>query len=179
MKDINFNERRTGIAKVLQKMGAKITVENKRYEANELIVDITSEYSVLSAVDVSGENISDLIDEFPILFIVCAVCKGVSNIDNIEELRYKESDRINSMEKGLNTLGIKTESTKTSIKIHGGEFNGGIVDSFGDHRVAMAFAIAALISKKPITILNTQNISTSFPNFIDLLMEIGVEVYES
>ena len=130
-------------------------------------------------VTVSGDVISDLIDELPILFIVCAACKGISNINNIEELRYKESDRINSMEKGLNILGIKTESTQSSIKIYGGDFTGGIVDSYGDHRVAMAFSIAALISKKPITILNTDNISTSFPNFIDILIEIGVELYET
>ena len=123
--------------------------------------------------------ISDLIDELPILFIVCAACNGISQISNIEELRYKESDRIESMEKGLNLLGIKTESTQDSIKIHGGKLAGGIVDSFGDHRVAMAFSIAALISEKPITILNTKNISTSFPNFLDLLIEIGAELYES
>ena len=99
-------------------------------------------------------------------------------VKDIEELRYKESDRINSMERGLNKLGIKTESTQSSIKIHGGELLGGIVDSYGDHRVAMAFSVAALVSKKPITILNTENVSTSFPNFVDLLIEIGAEVYE-
>ena len=179
MKDINFNERRVGIIKVLEKMGGKITIYNERNETNDVIVDIESEYSHLKPIDISGDIISDLIDELPILFIVCAVCKGVSHIHNIEELRYKESDRINSMERGLNTLGIKTESTLNSIKIYGGEFTGGIVDSYGDHRVAMAFSIAALVSKKPITVLNTKNISTSFPNFIDLLIEIGVEVYES
>lgn len=179
MRDINFNERRIGIIKVLEKMGAKISINNKRHETNDTIVDISSEYSPLKPINISGDVISDLIDELPILFIACAACKGVSNINNIEELRYKESDRINSMERGLNILGIKTESTQGSIKIHGGDFTGGIVDSYGDHRVAMAFSIAALISKKPITILNTDNISTSFPNFIDILTEIGVELYET
>tara|TARA_B100001029_G_scaffold84712_1_gene69581 strand:- start:37 stop:519 length:483 start_codon:yes stop_codon:yes gene_type:complete len=160
-------------------MGAKISINNKRHETNDTIADITSEYSPLKPINISDDIISDLIDELPILFIACAACKGVSNISNIEELRYKESDRINSMERGLNILGIKTESTQGSIKIHGGDFTGGIVDSYGDHRVAMAFSIAALISKKPITILNTDNISTSFPNFIDILTEIGVELYET
>ena len=179
MKNINYNDRRIGIIKVLEKMGAKITIDNKRTETNDTVVDITSEYSQLESVDVNGEIISDLIDELPILFIVCAACNGISQISNIEELRYKESDRIESMEKGLNLLGIKTESTQDSIKIHGGKLTGGIVNSFGDHRVAMAFSIAALISEKPITILNTKNISTSFPNFLDLLIEIGAELYES
>ena len=178
MKNINFNERRIGIIKILEKMGAKISIDNERHEANEIIVDITSEYSNLKPINISGDIISDLIDELPILFVVCALCEGVSHIKDIEELRYKESDRINSMERGLNKLGIKTESTQSSIKIHGGELLGGIVDSYGDHRVAMAFSVAALVSKKPITILNTENVSTSFPNFVDLLIEIGAEVYE-
>jgi len=179
MKDINFNQRRIGIIKILDKMGARISIDNERHEINDIIVDITSEHSIMKPIDISGDIIADLIDELPILFIVCAVCKGVSHIKDIEELRYKESDRIDSMERGLNKLGIKTESTHSSIKIHGGELKGGIVDSNGDHRVAMAFSIAALISKKPITILNTENVSTSFPNFIDILIEIGAEVYES
>ena len=179
MKDINFNARRIGIIKILEKMGGKISVQNQRNETNDIIADITSKSSSLKSINISGDIISDLIDELPILFIACAVCKGVSHINNIEELRYKESDRINSMERGLNILGIKTESTLDSIKIYGGEFAGGIVDSCGDHRVAMAFSIAALVSKKPITVLNTKNVSTSFPNFIDLLIEIGAEVYES
>ena len=179
MKDINFNERRIGIIKVLERMGGKISIYNKRHETNDIIVDITAEYSHLKPINISGDIISDLIDELPILFIVCAVCEGISHINNIEELRFKESDRIKSMESGLNILGIKTESTQSSIKIHGGEFTGGIVDSCGDHRVAMAFSIAALVSKKPITVLNTENVSTSFPNFIDSLIDIGAEIYES
>ena len=99
-------------------------------------------------------------------------------ISDIEELRYKESDRILSMEKGLRELGIDVLSTESSISIIGGQINGGIVDSFDDHRVAMSFAISGIISSKPITILKTKNISTSFPNFVDTLRQINVEVYE-
>ena len=143
IKNVNVNPSRIGIIKILDKMGAKISIDNERHEINDTIVDITSEHSILKPIDISGDIITDLIDELPILFIVCAVCKGVSHIKDIEELRYKESDRIDSMERGLNKLGIKTESTHSSIKIHGGELRGGIVDSYGDHRVAMAFSIAA------------------------------------
>jgi len=130
-------------------------------------------------VKIDGEIISSLIDELPILFVACALCDGVSEINDIEELRYKESDRIKAMEDGLNILGVKTTSSNSSLKIYGGSIKGGIVDCQGDHRVAMAFSIAALVTNKSITILNTENISTSFPNFVDTLSNIGAEIYES
>ena len=177
--NVNFNNHRTGLIKILKDMGAKIVIENKRDKCNESIVDITSYSSKLRPIKVDGQIISSLIDELPILFVVCALCNGISEINDIEELRYKESDRIKTMEEGLNTLGIKTVSTKSSLKIYGGIIQGGIVDSHGDHRVAMAFAIAALVTNKSITILNTQNISTSFPNFVETLSNIGAEIYES
>ena len=118
-----------------------------------------------------------MIDELPILFIACACCEGVSTISDIEELRHKESDRIKSMEEGLAILGIDVETTPNSIKIKGGDFSGGIVNSYGDHRIAMAFLIAGLVSKKPITIIDTDNINTSFPSFIDILKCQNNEIY--
>ena len=111
-------------------------------------------------------------------FIACAVSSGISKISGIEELRHKESDRIKSMEEGLIEIGIKVSSTIDSIEINGGEILGGKINSYGDHRIAMAFAIAALISKKSITIVDTKNISTSFPNFIDLMREQRADIYE-
>tara|TARA_B100001057_G_scaffold9243_1_gene8544 strand:- start:78940 stop:80238 length:1299 start_codon:yes stop_codon:yes gene_type:complete len=179
MPNVNFNNHRIGIIKVLKKMGAQIEIENERSQCNEPIADITSYSSQLSPVKIDGEIISSLIDELPILFVACALCDGVSEINDIEELRYKESDRIKAMEDGLNILGVKTSSSNSSLKIYGGSIKGGIVDCQGDHRVAMAFSIAALVTNKPITILNTENISTSFPNFVDTLSNIGAEIYES
>ena len=159
-------------------MGGKIEFQNLRTNCNEDIADISVSYSELHSIDISGQIISSLIDELPILFIACACASGKSVISDIEELRYKESDRIQSMEKGLRELGIDVSSTASSISIIGGQINGGIVDSFDDHRVAMSFAISGIISSKPITILKTNNIATSFPNFIDTLRKINVEVYE-
>ncbi len=178
IKDVCVNEYRIGLINILKKMGGQIEFKNLRTNCNEDIADISVSYSKLKAINISGEIISSLIDELPILFIACACASGKSVISDIEELRYKESDRILSMEKGLRELGIDVLSTESSISIIGGQINGGIVDSFDDHRVAMSFAISGIISSKPITILKTKNIATSFPNFVDTLRKINVEVYE-
>jgi 3-phosphoshikimate 1-carboxyvinyltransferase len=176
--NVNINKYRTGIITVLKKMGANISITNKRLDSNEELGDLIIKSSELKSLNISGEIISTLIDELPILFIACAVSIGVSKISGIQELRYKESDRIKSMEEGLTAVGIKVTSTIDSIEINGGEILGGKINSYGDHRIAMAFAIAALVSKKSITILDTQNISTSFPNFVDLMRDQGADVYE-
>ena len=176
--NVNINKYRTGIITVLKKMGANISIINKRLDSNEELGDLIIKSSQLKSLNISGEVISTLIDELPILFIACAVSSGVSKISGIEELRHKESDRIKSMEEGLSAIGIKVTSTIDSIEINGGEILGGKINSYGDHRIAMAFAIAALVSKKSITIIDTKNISTSFPNFIDLMREQRANIYE-
>ena len=176
--NVNINKYRTGIIVVLEQMGADISILNKRVDSNENIADLIIKSTQLKSINLGGEIISTLIDELPILFIACAVSSGVSKITGIKELRYKESDRIKSMEEGLIAIGIKVTSTIDSIEINGGEIKGGKINSYGDHRIAMAFAIAGLVAKKSITIVNTKNISTSFPTFIDLMREQGANIYE-
>ena len=178
LKSIGINPLRTGIIDVLIKMGADIKMINHTNISNEPVADIIVRSSILNPVNLSGDIISRLIDELPILFIACACCEGISVIKDIEELRHKESDRIKSMEEGLTNLGIKVESTTNSIKISGGSFKGGIVNSNSDHRVAMSFLIAGLVSLKPITIIDTDNINTSFPNFVDILRDQNNEIYD-
>ena len=178
LKSIGINPLRTGIIDVLIEMGADIKMINHANMGNEPIADIIVRSSILKPVNLSGDIISRLIDELPILFIACACCEGVSLIKDIEELRHKESDRISSMEEGLISLGIKVESTNNSIKISGGSFKGGIVNSKSDHRVAMSFLIAGLVSQKPITIIDTDNINTSFPSFVDILRNQNNEIYD-
>tara|TARA_Y100000389_G_C17465312_1_gene524947 strand:- start:2670 stop:3974 length:1305 start_codon:yes stop_codon:yes gene_type:complete len=175
---ININKYRIGILTVLKRMGARININNSRTISNELVADIHVEYSQLRAIDLSGDIISTLIDELPILFIACAASSGTSNISGIHELRYKESDRIKAMESGLKAVGVNVSSTTDSIRIEGGEIFGGKVDSCDDHRIAMSFAIAGLISKHSLTVNNTKNIATSFPSFIKLMREQGVQVFE-
>ncbi len=177
LKSIGINPLRTGIIDVLIKMGADIKITNNTSVCNEPVADIIVKSSILKPIDLSGDIIPSLIDELPILFIACACCDGTSTIRDIEELRHKESDRIKAMEEGLKRLGIKVESTSNSISISGGLFNGGIINSFSDHRIAMSFIIAGLVSVKPITVLDTENINTSFPNFIEILKDQNNEIY--
>ena len=176
--NININKYRTGVITALKKMGANISITNVRVNSNEKIGDFVIKSTELKSINLGGDIISTLIDELPILFIACAVSSGVSKITGIKELRYKESDRIKSMEEGLIAVGIKVTSTIDSIEINGGEIMGGKINSYGDHRIAMAFAIAGLVAKKSITIVNTKNISTSFPTFIELMREQGANIYE-
>lgn len=177
LKSIGVNSLRTGIIEILIKMGADIKLSNLRNIGNEPVADIIIKHSKLKPINLSGDIISRLIDELPILFIACACCNGTSVINDIEELRHKESDRIKSMEEGLRNLGIDVETSINSIKIKGGDFTGGIVNSYGDHRIAMSFLIAGLVSRKPITVIDTENINTSFPDFIDILKCQNNEIY--
>ena len=177
LNNVGVNPLRTGIIDILLKMGANIELTNCRTICNEPVADIQVKYSQLSPINISGDIISRLIDELPILFIACATCNGSSSIEDIHELRYKESDRIEAMEKGLKKLGIDIVSTENSIKINGGTFNGGIINCYGDHRIAMSFLIAGLVSDTPITVLNTSNINTSFPTFEDILRNQKIDIY--
>ena len=178
MRNVNINELRTGIVTVLKGMGADIEISDIKKVSNELLGNIRVRHSKLKCADIKGEIIPSLIDELPILFIACACASGISKISGIEELRYKESDRIMAMENGLRAIGINVHSSKDSIEITGGKIAGGKVNSYDDHRIAMSFAIAGLISKHSLTIKDTKNISTSFPTFVTILRELGVEVFE-
>ena len=178
MRNVNINKFRTGIVTVLREMGADIEISDVKNVSNEVIGNIKVKYSKLKCVDVKGDIIPSLIDELPILFIACAAASGTSKISGIEELRHKESDRIMAMENGLKAIGINVHSSKDSIEITGGKITGGRVNSYDDHRIAMSFAVAGLISQYSLTIMDTQNISTSFPTFVTILRELGVEVFE-
>ena len=129
-----------------------------------------------------GINIDDpdlislAIDEFPIIFILGAYAQGLTKISGIDELRFKESDRIKSMAIGMKCLGVSINDTDQGVIIENSEFQGGMVDSFGDHRIAMSFVIAAIAATKEITVKNIDNINTSFPGFKDLMEQIGVNI---
>ena len=116
------------------------------------------------------------IDEFPAIFIAAACAEGETILTGAEELRVKESDRIQTMADGLVALGIEAQSTPDGIKIHGGYFSGGEVDSHGDHRIAMSFAMAALKSDAEIIINDCRNVDTSFPGFVDLAAKSGLHI---
>ena len=168
LKNILLNPTRIEAFEVLKKMGANIKyiIKDNKYEK---VGDIVVKSSPLKGVEVS-QNIAWLIDELPALSIAMAVAKGKSKIKNAKELRVKESDRISSVVKGLKACGIKVKEYEDGYEIEGGEIKKADIDSFGDHRIAMSFAIAGLVSGMNIN--DTECIKTSFPNFTELLKKI-------
>jgi 3-phosphoshikimate 1-carboxyvinyltransferase len=169
IKNVLLNPTRTGILDVLKKMKAKITIKNKKIICGEVVGDIEAKSSNLKATTVSEKMAPRLIDEYPILFIAACFAKGTSNFKGIEELRVKESDRIKSMEGGLKPLGVKINSTKSSVKITGTnsfKLNKKIkIDAKGDHRIAMSFYVLSQVLNKSFKIKDFNYVKTSFPSF--------------
>jgi 3-phosphoshikimate 1-carboxyvinyltransferase len=169
IKNVLLNPTRTGILDVLKKMKAKIKIKNKKTICGELVGDIEVKSSNLKATVVPKIIAPRLIDEYPILFIAACFAKGTSQFKGIEELRVKESDRIQSMELGLKPLGVKISSTKNSVKITGTnsyKINKKIqIDAKGDHRVVMSFYILSKVLNKPFKIKDFNYVKTSFPSF--------------
>ena len=118
--------------------------------------------------------IAKSIDEFPILFIAAACAQGTTRLNGAQELRVKESDRIHNMVIGLQKLGIDVDEKPDGLIIRGGKIKGGEVDSGGDHRIAMAFAMASLVSAEMMIVRNTDNVVTSFPGFVDSASQLGL-----
>ena len=169
IKNVLLNPTRTGILDVLKKMKAKIKIKNKKMICGEVVGDIEAKSSNLKAALVPEKMAPRLIDEYPILFIAACFAKGTSQFKGIEELRVKESDRIQSMELGLKPLGVKISSTKNSVKITGTnsfKLNKKIkIDAKGDHRIAMSFYILSQVLNKPFKIKDFNYVKTSFPSF--------------
>jgi 3-phosphoshikimate 1-carboxyvinyltransferase len=169
LENLSLNPTRIEAYKVLQQMGAKIDFIKKE-DQYEPIGDIVVEYAPLHAVTVE-KNIAWLIDELPALGIAMAHAKGRSVVKNAKELRVKESDRIKSLVGNLEKTGIETEEFEDGYAIEGGKMHEAVIDSHGDHRVAMSFAIAGL--RCGMKIEDIDCIMTSFPNFTELLSEIS------
>jgi 3-phosphoshikimate 1-carboxyvinyltransferase len=173
IRNVGLNPTRDGVVEILRRMGAILECFNERCEAGERVADIRVRGGALTAVTVGSETVARTIDEYPILSIAAALAKGVTTFLAIKELRYKESDRITAMSEGLRRLGIEVEEREDSMSIQGGmRFEGGEIRSYGDHRIAMAFAIAGLCSRVGITIDDAACVDISFPSFFDLLREI-------
>jgi len=169
VRNVLLNPTRTGILDVLKKMKAKIKIKNKKTICGEVVGDIEAKSSNLKATTVPEKMAPRLIDEYPILFVAACFAKGTSIFNGIEELRVKESDRIKSMEDGLKPLGVKINSTKSSVKITGTnsfKLNKKIkVDAKGDHRIAMSFYILSQVLNKSFKIKDFNYVKTSFPSF--------------
>jgi len=169
LENMLLNPTRIEAYKILQKMGAKVEFLEKD-STYDSVGDIIVEYAPLSGVVVE-DNIAWLIDELPALSIAFACANGKSLVKNAKELRVKESDRISTVVKNLKKCEISIEEFEDGYEVTGGELKSATVDSYGDHRIAMSFALAGL--KVPINVIDTECIGTSFPNFIELLSNIA------
>jgi 3-phosphoshikimate 1-carboxyvinyltransferase len=173
---VGMNPSRHGVVEILRRMGALIEIENCTTQGFEPVADVRVRSSGLRGTDVGPELVSLAIDEFPVLFVAAAAAEGETCFSGIGELRVKESDRISAMSDGLRRLGIAVEESGDGASVQGGTFRGGVVDSHGDHRVAMSFAVAGTVAGGPVTVLNTDAVDTSFPGFVECLRGIGADI---
>ena len=179
IKKINCNPTRLGFIKILKKMNANIKIKNLKKKFGELVGDIYVENSSLKPISCSQKFAPSLIDEFPLLFVVASLIKGTSKFNGIGELRYKESDRIKNMENGLKKIGIKTKSSKDSLKIYGNPdtIKNKIlkISPNNDHRIAMSFFCLGQLYNGKIIINNFETVNTSFSKFLKTMKKIGAK----
>jgi len=176
LENVGMNPTRTGVLDVLGLMGADIEVLNRRESGGEPVGDLRVRGAPLRGITVPPELVPLAIDEFPALFVAAACAEGRTVLAGAAELRVKESDRIQVMADGLAALGIDAVPTADGMVIQGGTLQGGQVSSHGDHRIAMAFAMAALRSRGPVQILDCANVNTSFPGFAGLAAGVGLGI---
>jgi 3-phosphoshikimate 1-carboxyvinyltransferase len=176
IRNVGINPTRTGLLDILRQMGAEIRLTNARTSGAEPVADLEIERRELRGIAVPRGLVSLAIDEFPALFIAAACARGETLVTGAEELRVKESDRIAVMAEGLGALGVRTEVLPGGMRIWGGALGGGRVDSHGDHRIAMAFAIASARARGTIEIADVANVATSFPGFVATARGIGFDI---
>jgi len=176
LRHVGMNPTRDGVLNILRLMGADIEVSNEREAGGEPVADLRVRSAQLRGIRIPEEQVPLAIDEFPALFVAAACAEGETVLTGAEELRVKESDRIQVMADGLQALGIEASPTPDGIVIQGGQLRGGRVDSHGDHRIAMAFAMAALRASGEIVIDDCANVNTSFPGFAELARSVGLQV---
>jgi 3-phosphoshikimate 1-carboxyvinyltransferase len=174
--NVGLNPTRTGILRILELMGADLRVEAVADSGAEPVGRLIVRPSELRGVRIPPELVPLAIDEFPMVFVAAALARGETIVSGAAELRHKESDRISVMVAGLRALGIEVEELPDGARIQGGTFSGGTIDSCGDHRVAMSFAIGAGRAAGPVRILDTANVATSFPGFVSQAAAVGLAV---
>lgn len=174
LQHVGVNPTRTGIIDILKLMGADITLLNEQTVGGEPVADIRIKSAPLKGIHVPEELVPLAIDEFPVLFVAAACAQGETVVTGAEELRVKESDRIQVMADGLQALGVDAKPTADGMIIQGGEIGGGVVHSQDDHRIAMAFAMAGLRASGEVSIEDCDNVNTSFPGFAELAALCGV-----
>ncbi|WP_448123177.1 3-phosphoshikimate 1-carboxyvinyltransferase [Stenotrophomonas riyadhensis] len=174
LKQVGLNPRRTGLLHALRLMGADISEENPAEQGGEPVADLVVRYALLKGARIPEALVPDMIDEFPALFVAAAAAEGQTVVSGAAELRVKESDRLAAMATGLRALGMQVDETEDGATLHGGvRLGSGTIESHGDHRIAMAFAIAGQISDGEVRINDIANVATSFPDFDGLARGAG------
>ncbi len=176
LPQVGMDPTRIGVIHILKAMGADLQISNERLLGAEPVADVRVRGARLKGIRIPEAMVPLAIDEFPALFVAAACAEGDTLLTGAAELRVKESDRIHAMAEGLAVLGIHAEPRPDGILIRGGRLGGGQVDSHGDHRVAMAFAMAALRAEDEIEITRCSNVNTSFPGFVDLAAAAGLMI---
>jgi 3-phosphoshikimate 1-carboxyvinyltransferase len=176
--NVGVNPTRTGVIAILRAMGADIGLERERKLGDEPVADIRVRSGRLDGGAVDPGLVSLAIDEFPALFVAAAAARGETVFSGLAELRVKESDRIAAMATGLRALGIEVRETPDGAIVRGGAFRGGIVESHGDHRVAMSLALAGTVADGPVAVDDVAPVETSFPGFAGLMRSLGADITE-
>ncbi|MEF2146919.1 3-phosphoshikimate 1-carboxyvinyltransferase [Aquilutibacter rugosus] len=169
---VGISERRAGLLRVLRLMGANIEVLNTRDQGLDVVADLRVRAVKLHGIEVPIDCVPDMIDEFPILFVAAACASGVTTIRGAAELRHKESDRLQVMADGLSAMGVKVQTTDDGARIEGGlSLHAAAIASHGDHRIAMSLAMLNWARALPGTVLNVENVGTSYPEFAEQLLQ--------
>lgn len=180
LQHVGINPTRVGVINILRLMGANIDMLNEREVGGEPVADLRIRSAQLKGIQIPEDQVPLAIDEFPSIFIAASCAEGTTVLTGAEELRVKESDRIQAMVDGLQILGVDAQGTEDGAIIKGfgseGSFNGGEVDSVDDHRIAMSFTIASLRANAPILVKDCANVATSFPGFVELASGCGIQV---
>jgi len=175
--NVGLNPTRAALFDVLRMMGGDITFANAREVGGEPVADIMVRHSQLSGIETPLELVPSMVDEFPVLFVAAAVAEGRTVARGLEELRVKESDRISVMAEGLRAIGARVEELEDGLVIDGTGgarlAGGATIAARLDHRIAMSFAVAGLVSREPVVIDDMGPVATSFPTFVALMAEIG------
>jgi cytidylate kinase len=174
-----MNPLRTGLFDTLKEMGANITLLNAREEAGEPIADVRVRYGTLKGVEVPASRAPSMIDEYPVLAVAAAFAEGVTVMHGLEELRVKESDRLQAIVDGLDACGVRTEVEGDTLRVYGSGgqvLGGGMIRTRLDHRIAMSFLVLGMASQQPVTIDDDRAIATSFPAFTALMNHAGADM---
>ena len=173
--DVGLNPRRTGLLDVLDRMGARVTVFNRRRVAGEWIGDLEVHSAELTATDVGAEEVPGLVDELPLFALAAAGARGDSRLSGAGELRVKETDRIETVTNGLRALGVRIRARDDGFDVRGvpSRPTGGRMSSNGDHRIAVLAAVAGLVSREGVDVRDADAVAISFPGFFDLLDSVS------